>query len=230
MSVFYYKHAFVYTSIKICSFQYPNFFPLRRFTGFPHFQLLMILLVCFHPVFIWHFLVHGGRRQQRGVFQAKKKVSQRKKKSWYSEEEICCRKSCKQSEKYLGILGKWSPPEGERNQNAQRNPLLPLLRWHVSVRSPSHLPPLRGQSFGHMATFLSNCPENVSCDVYRVGMISEDGSAPWFLAWTWLGLLTIYFNFFQSSILWVLNNKSISDVSSSWDQDLDKRLLRLRYK
>lgn len=211
-------------------FPISKFFPPQKVYWLPPFSTANDTSSLFSSSVYLTFPSSWRTTSTKRGFPSKKKVSQRKKKSWYSEEEICCRKSCKQSEKYLGILGKWSPPEGERNQNAQRNPLLPLLRWHVSVRSPSHLPPLRGQSFGHMATFLSNCPENVSCDVYRVGMISEDGSAPWFLAWTWLGLLTIYFNFFQSSILWVLNNKSISDVSSSWDQDLDKRLLRLRYK
>lgn len=110
-------------------------------------------------MFIWHFLVHWGPVQQRGGFQMKK-IPQRKKKinPATGKKGICCRTSCKWSEKYLGIIGS-SPLRRRKKLDCPRNPLVHFRRWDVSDRSPcypySKHNNFPGEPFGHAATFQS---------------------------------------------------------------------------
>ena len=142
-------HFLLHLSKTIYSFQCPNvvliFFLLKRFLSFPHFQLLYLtgLLVCLHPVFIWHFLVYWGLPQQRGVFQAKKIPQRKKINPAAGKKRNCCRRSCKQSEKYLGIIGKWSTQK-EREIGLPKEPLAPIPQMRCLWQG-SHLPPLNGQ-------------------------------------------------------------------------------------
>ena len=133
-------------------------------------------------MFIWHFLVYWGLPQQKGFSKQKNSHTHKKINSATVKKWNCHRRSCKQSETYLGITGEWSTQEREK-LDCPRNPLLPFLRRYVSGRGPS-TPTQQAIIFqdSHLdmwllSSHLRSSPATVSWDVYGIGMISEDGSA-----------------------------------------------------
>lgn len=221
-----------YFSQITCSFQYSSvfFFFSRDFLASLIFNgwHLTGLLGCLYPVFMWYFLAHWGLPQQRDF--PSKKIPQRKKKSALLQERRGLSVGDHRGKVKTGVIGSGLP--GRRMKlNCPRTPLLSFLKWDASDGGPSYPHSKGNLDTGLLSSHLRGSPANVSReDVYSVGMIPEDGSA-WMISCLDLaGTFSIYSNFFQSRFLWVLNNKSILDVSSSWDRVWDKRPLRLKYK
>lgn len=149
--------VFHHISGTICSFQLPNFFFLRDL-------LASLIFNCSH----WPSSLSSSSvyltfpsllrtTSTKGVFQAKK-FPPKKVSSATVKKRNCHRRSCKQSETYLGITGEWSTQE-ERETGLPKEAPAPLPQkiclWQGSTYPHStgnHFP---GEPFGHVATFQS---------------------------------------------------------------------------
>lgn len=140
------------------------FFPIAKFFFFLRDLLASLIFNCSH----WPSSLSSSSvyltfpsllrtTSTKGVFQAKKfppkKISSATVKKWNRH-----RRSCKQSETYLGITGEWSTQE-ERETGLPKEAPAPLPQkiclWQGSIYPHStgnHFP---GEPFGHVATFQS---------------------------------------------------------------------------
>lgn len=140
--------VFHHISGTICSFQLPNFFFFLR-------DLLASLIFnCSH----WPSSLSSSSvyltfpsllrtTSTKGVFQAKK-FPPKKISSATVKKRNCHRRSCKQSETYLGITGEWSTQE-ERETGLPKEAPAPLPQ-KMSLEGV-HLPSLNRQSFSRRA-------------------------------------------------------------------------------